>query len=336
MVLKSSSIESTKKNKEIKLNKFKVIIKKLIWETPDILRLTLVDPNNAQLPQWNAGAHIDIHLENNLIRQYSLSNDPANSDHYEIAVLKEKDGRGGSQFIHDTFSEGLEIEISKPQNHFQLAPEADFHIFLAGGIGITPIMAMIAELENQKKNYVLHYCTRTIENTAFHDRLSVNQNSGKIYLHHDNGNPKLGFNFKDYLKNYKKGTSLYYCGPPSFMDAIKLSTKDWPPSAVHCEYFSSPDNNLDIRDKKKAFKIKIASTGKVFTVPPESTIVEILRKNNFLIDTSCEDGFCGTCMTRYIEGEPEHRDSVLDDEDRKQFVLICCAGSKTPTLVLDL
>jgi len=317
-------------------NKLRVIVKTLIKETSDIIRITLADYKGGELPKWRAGAHIDLYLKNNFIRQYSLSNDPNEKDHYEIAVLKEENGSGGSRFIHENFHEGMELEISKPRNHFSLMPDAKYYILLAGGIGITPIMAMIEELESQKKNYLVYYCTRTIEKTAFWERLLSGASAGKVHIHHDNGDPKLGFDFESVLKEYKHDTSLYYCGPPSFMKAIEVSTKDWPRSSLNYEYFSKANKNAEKEVSKTSFNIKISSTGQVFEVPCESSIIQVLREHNFAVDTSCEDGFCGTCMTRYLEGKPEHRDSVLDEEDRKQFVLICCARSKTPTLVLDL
>ena len=313
-----------------------VCVKDIFKEAKDILRIELVRHNGSRLPQFNAGAHIDIFLPDGLIRQYSVCSNPKNKESYQIAVLKEVSGRGGSRVIHETFHVGMQIEISPPRNHFPLSMHAKKHLLLAGGIGVTPMIAMIYELEEKGAHYLMHYCTRSPDNTAFYDFLQLREIEEKVFFHHDQGNPENGLDIKTLLSTNEPGTHVYFCGPASFMNAVEGASADWPIETLHFEYFSKSEDSEFEEKNNKEFFVKIAKTGDVFEVKKNQTIVEVLRNNGLSIDTSCEDGFCGTCITKYVEGEPEHRDNVLDDEDRKNFVLICCARSKTPYLVLDL
>ncbi len=302
----------------------------------DILSFELADPAGRDLPRFTAGAHIDVHIDDGLVRQYSLCNDPDERHRYVIAVLNEPDGRGGSLALHETVSEGDLLTISEPRNHFRLADDAARHLLLAGGIGVTPMMAMIGTLEARGADYLMYYCARAPENTAFLDRLRPLVDAGRVALHHDGGDPRRGLDIDATLKNPEPGTHLYYCGPPGFMSAAASAVVHWPEGTVHFEYFTAPEDRAAGDHENTPFQVKIASTGDVFGVPADKTIIEVLRGNGLAVDTSCEHGYCATCMTRYLEGEPEHRDAVLDDEDRAEFVLICCARSRTPLLVLDL
>ena len=306
------------------------------WEAEDILSFELVDPNGGDLAPFAAGAHIDIHIDDGLVRQYSLCNDPDERHCYVIAVLIEPNGRGGSLALHETVSEGDLLTISEPRNHFRLADDAARHLLLAGGIGVAPMMAMIGTLEARGADYLMHYCTRAPDRTAFMDRLRSLIASGKVILHHDGGDPARGLDIEAMLKDHEAGTHLYYCGPGGFMTATAAAAGHWPEDTVHFEYFTAPEDDPAEYPENSPFQVKIANTGDVFDVPADKTIIEVLRGNGLAVDTSCEHGYCATCMTRYLEGEPEHRDAVLDDEDRAEFVLICCARSRTPLLVLDL
>lgn len=305
-------------------------------EAEDILSFELVDPAGRDLPWFTAGAHIDVHIGDGMVRQFSLCNDPSERHRYVIAVLKEPDGRGGSRALHDTVRPGGLLSVSEPRNYFPLAEDAAHHLLLAGGIGVTPMMAMVEALEAKGADYFLHYCARAPENTAFLDRLRPLVDAGRVALHHDGGDPRRGLDIDATLKNPEPGTHLYYCGPPGFMSAAASAVVHWPEGTVHFEYFTAPEDGAAGDRENTPFQVKIASTGDVFGVPADKTIVEVLREAGLPIDTSCEDGYCGTCLTRYLEGEPEHRDMVLDDEDRAEFVLICCARAKTSLLVLDL
>jgi vanillate O-demethylase ferredoxin subunit len=302
-------------------------------EAEDILTFELA-PVDGDLPPFEAGAHVDVHLPGGILRQYSLCNDPAERHRYVIAVLRETAGRGGSAALHEV-KPGEVVTISAPRNHFPLAGrEARSHLLLAGGIGVTPMMAMLATLRERGADYHLHYCTRSPERTAFLDRLAPLIEAGRVTLHHDGGDPARGLDLRALLATYEPGTHLYYCGPTGFMSAVKGATGAWPAHAVHFEYFAAPE--AEEGRENAPFQIKIKATGQVLDVPAAQSIVDVLRANGFAIDTDCREGYCGTCITRYFEGEPEHRDTVLSEKERKSYVMICCARAKASPLVLDL
>jgi ferredoxin-NADP reductase len=311
-------------------------VSSVTYETDDILSFELIDLRAASLPAFEAGAHIDVHIAPGLVRQFSLSGNPVERRRYQIAVLNEPNGRGGSKAMHETMRPGRTVTVSAPRNHFPLFKPARRHLLLAGGIGVTPMMAMIATLESEGAEWQMHYCTRSAEKTAFRERLQPLVDAGKVVLHHDGGNPKNGLDITAALTSVEPGTHLYYCGPPGFMSAAAEGARHWPESTVHFEFFSAPAEKPAEEHENKPFQVKLKSTGDVLDVPADKSIVEVLRENGRYVDTSCEEGFCGTCLTPYVEGEPEHRDTVLDDDDHAKYVLICCARAKSQLLVLDM
>lgn len=318
------------------MTKLTVKVNKITQEAEDIRSFELVDPNGRLLPMFTAGGHIDIELPNGLARQYSLSNDPRDVDRYVIAVLRETAGRGGSAYLHDTVKEGDTLTIGTPRNNFPLHEGAKHHILLAGGIGMTPMLAMARELATRGESFEMHYCTRTPEKTAFMAEIKASPFADKVQFHHDNGNPADGLDIGALLKDVREGTHIYYCGPTGFMHACEQASAHWPKGTVHCEYFSVDPTVT--HDADEAFQIKIASTGQVFDVPADKSIVDVLRANGFDVETMCEEGICGTCATVMLEGEADHRDFVLDDEEkaRGEFIMVCCSRAKSPMLTLDL
>lgn len=317
--------------------RFRVRVISTKYEAKGITVFEMASLDGTPLPPFSAGSHIDVWIAGNECRQYSLCGASAERDTYKIGVLREDDGTGGSVWVHENLRAGEIIEISPPRNLFPLSDTADAHLLLAGGIGVTPLIAMIHELEAKGAPYDLHFCARSAEQTPFMDFLGPRIAAGHVHIYLDNGNPAAGLDIAALLKEQPSGTNLYYCGPAGFMAAAKDGSAHWAKGAVHFEYFSAPasdasaDENVDV-----PFQVKLKDTEEVFDVPADRTIVEVLRENGVHVDTQCEDGFCATCMTRYVSGEPDHRDSVLDEDDRAQFVLICCARSKTPLLELDL
>jgi len=310
-------------------------VNKITREAQDIASFELVDPLGLELPRFTAGAHLDVRINDDIRRQYSLCNDPQERDRYVIAVLNEPAGRGGSRAMHEQIAIGSVLLVSAPRNRFPLAGrEARFHLLLAGGIGVTPMLAMIAELERRASPWHMHYCTRSPARTAFHDRLRPLIAAGKVELHHDDGDPTRGLDIARTLAAFEVGTHVYFCGPPGFMHAAKASVSAWPPFNVHYEYFTAADDRTEAVNTP--FQVKIKKSGQIFDIPADRSIVAVLRDNGFEIETDCEDGYCGTCITRYLDGEPEHRDTVLGEDERKRYAMICCARARSPMLVLDL
>lgn len=301
----------------------------------DILGFELVAAQGGALPSFTAGAHIDVQLPGGLTRQYSLYNDPSETHRYCIAVLREVSSRGGSIAMHEQVKVGARLEISPPRNHFPLAEAASRHVFLAGGIGITPILAMLRAVQARRQPFHLYYCTRSPERTAFLDELGLPVEEGHVTIHQDGGDPRRALDLPQVLREHVPGTHLYACGPGGFLDAVQRAAAHWPAASRHSERFSAPAP-VAAAEPETAFEICLASSGRRFTVQPGETVVDVLQDNGIDVDVSCREGYCGTCMTRYLQGQPIHRDSVLDDEDREEFVMICCCRAQGAPLVLDL
>jgi ferredoxin-NADP reductase len=311
-------------------------IRSISYLAQDINGYELVDPNGRDLPRFTAGSHIGVRLGDSMWRDYSLWNDPAERRRYCIAVLREKLGEA-SRHLHEAVRVGDMVEVALPRNHFPLAEEAQRHLFLAGGIGITPIMAMIAELRRRRAEFRLHYCTRSPERTAFRDELDLLAATGRAVLHYDGGDPAKGLDIGALLRERPAGTHLYYCGPAGMMDAAAAAAAHWPAGSVHCEYFSGPAAAPPARlEDDQAFRVRLAKSGGEYDVPPGETIINVLRRHGVETRTSCELGYCGACLTRYLDGEPDHRDPILGDKARETHMLICCSRARSPLLVLDL
>lgn len=309
-------------------------VRSITWLADAINGYELVDSRGRDLPGFEAGAHIALRLAGGPVRDYSLWNDPAERRRYCIAVLADPDPRAASRRLHETVKVGDLVEVSAPRNNFRLDPGARFHVLVAGGIGITPIMAMIAELRRRHAEFLLHYCTRSPEATAFREELELLAAQGRVRFHHDGGDPARSLDIAAALRVRTEGAHLYYCGPAPLMAAAAQAARDWPPETVHCEYFSAP-SDIDFGEDR-TFRVRLARGGGEFEIPPGETILEVLRRNGVPVRSSCELGYCGACLTRYVAGEPEHRDTMLAASDRARYVLICCARAKSPTLELDL
>src|SRR5215831_18239294 len=279
----------------------------------------LVDPRGRDLPRFTAGAHIAVRHGDGAVRDYSLWNDPAERRRYCIAVLREPDGEG-SRHWHERVRVGDSVEAATPRNNFPLAEAAERYLLLAGGIGITPIMAMIAELRRRRADFLLHYCTRSPEATAFRDELDLLAAQGRVRFHHDGGDPARGLDVAAALRDPLPGTHLYYCGPPLLMAAAAQAARGWPPGTVHCEDFSAPSAIGFGEDRP--FRIRLARRGGEYEIRPGETILEVLRRHGIAVKSACELGYCGACTTRYLAGEPEHRDEMLTAADRARYVLV--------------
>lgn len=315
-------------------------VRSLRQEAIDIKSYELVNIEGRELPPFTAGSHIDLHLSEGCVRQYSLCNDPSERTRYVIAVLNDRNGRGGSRLIHESFAIGTEIDVSPPRNNFNVAQDARHHLFLAGGIGITPIMAMIRQLQRAGAKFTLHYCTRGVAQTAFHDELIKLKGNGRVILHHDGGIPAQGLDISNLLRIQPRGTHLYICGPGGFMRVAQSAAAHWSAGTVHFEHFAAEAKakarqGSEIHDSED-FRIRVSSSGAEYSVPSNKSIVEVLRENGYQVDSSCEEGLCGACKTRYLSGEPVHSDYVLTDAEKEEWVMICCARCRSRTLELDI
>ena len=300
-----------------------------------VMCFELIDPTGANLPEFTAGSHIDVHLPNGLVRQYSLSGSPSVKSAYEIAVLLEPNSRGGSKSAHEDIQVGAEVTISHPKNHFQLE-KAKHSILFAGGIGITPILSMAEKLSSEGSSFEMHYCSRSSSRTAFVKRIQSAPFSSKVQFHFDDEDESQKLNAKEVLKNINPDTHLYVCGPKGFMDYIIQTAKDlgWPESQIHFEFFKV-ESTAKVDDG--SFDVQFASTGVVVNVPVDKTIAYALIEAGIEVPLSCEQGICGTCVMKVVDGTPDHRDVCLSDEDKdvKKMFTPCCSRAQSSMLVLD-
>jgi ferredoxin-NADP reductase len=293
----------------------------------------LVDPRGRDLPRFAAGAHVELRA-GGFLRRYSLWNDPAERRRYCIAVLREVASRGGSRHLHENVRVGDIVEVSPPRNNFPLDPTGERHLLIAGGIGIAPIMSMVTELRRRGAEFEVHYCARSPEGAAFRRELAPLAAEGRVRFHYDGGDPARGLDIAATLREPRPGTHLYYCGPAPLMAAATEATRDWPAGTVHCEYFTGVPEPGATEDHP--FRVQLAKTGGDYEVRAGETIAEVLQRHGVAVRTSCELGYCGTCLTPYLSGEPDHRDQVLEENGRQRYLLICCSRAKSPILVLDL
>jgi reductive dehalogenase len=305
----------------------------------DIMSFELVDPDGGDLPTFTAGSHIDVHVSDIIIRQYSLCNDPAERHRYVLGVLKEPQSRGGSIAMHEAVAAGDIIKISVPRNTFHLKEQERYSVLLAGGIGVTPILSMARRLWSLGRDFEFHYCSRSEGRMAFYEALGNEPFAERIHFHFDDQPKEQLLDIEGIMSRYQEGHNLYVCGPKGFMDFVTGAADDseWPNTAIHREYFVA-DPMAGHLDDAKAFTVKLASTGKSYEVGANQTIVEALAKNGIDIPISCEQGICGTCLTGVLEGEPDHRDTVQNDQDkaRNKQMTLCCSRAKGDLLVLDL
>jgi vanillate O-demethylase ferredoxin subunit len=305
-------------------------------EAQDIASFELVKPDGSALPGFSAGSHVDVQVPGGLTRQYSLCNDAAEMHRYRIAVLRDAGSRGGSAAMHDTLKEGDMLLISEPRNHFPLA-HAQRSLLFAGGIGVTPLLCMAQRLAQIGAEFHLHYCTRSPERTAFRDEIAASPYADRVAFHHDDGDAAQKLQLEVVLARPEPGAHIYVCGPTGFIDWVVQTAErlGWAKDQVHLEYFgAAPQDTAGDR----AFQVKIASSGATYDVPADQTVVHALQEHGIEILTSCEQGVCGTCITRVLQGECDHRDLYFTDEEKAkhdQFTP-CCSRAKGGVLVLDL
>ncbi|WP_237214679.1 PDR/VanB family oxidoreductase [Falsiroseomonas oryziterrae] len=299
----------------------------------DIHRFDLVHPDGAALPGFTAGAHLKVRTPNALVRRYSLCSDPNDTGAYSIAVKREAGGAGGSAAMCDALRAGDLLPCTAPRNDFPLSGRPVSRVFIAGGIGITPIMAMIHELEGTGgPPWKLWYLTRSPAHTAFRDELLAF--GSKVVFHHDGGDPDLAFDLWPVLEQ-PKGRHVHCCGPRGLMQAVRDMTGHWPSAAVHFEDFGAA---AAPRAEDAPFRVRLARSGTTVEVPVGTTMLDALRAAGHAVPSSCEAGTCGTCRTRLLGGSADHRDLVLMEHEKVGWVMPCVsrAAPGCAELVLDL
>jgi cytochrome P450/ferredoxin-NADP reductase len=299
----------------------------------DIVSLHLQSADGTPLPAHEAGSHVDVQVRSGLIRQYSLTGDPSDRSRYRLGVLLDPKSRGGSSAIHARFAQGEQIRIGKPRNNFPLDPSARHSILFAGGIGITPMLAMAYALQGQGTSWEMHYCGRTPDKLAFRDELA--RFGDRVHLHVDSGPKEQLLDVNAVLADAAPDRHLYVCGPNGFMDFVvgAAEANGWTKPNIHLERFGA-----EVNTDGAPFTVVARRSGKTFDVQPGQTIADRLTENGVQVQVSCQSGVCGTCLTTVLEGMPDHRDLVQTDLEKASNarITVCCSRSRTKTLVLDI
>jgi phthalate 4,5-dioxygenase reductase subunit len=300
----------------------------------DVFLFELAHRDGAHLPAFSGGAHVTVLTPNGLTRRYSLCNDPAHMDRYLLAVKREHQGQGGSASMIDQVQCGDELLTSAPRNDFSLDHQAASHLLIAGGIGITPLVSMLRELQSRGADFKLIYLTRDPECTAFLEELQAPELADRVVLHHDHGDLSRALDLSPWLANPREGLHLYCCGPRGLMQSVHERTRHWPSATVHFEDFGGTVPPQTTQDGP--FTVKLARSGRIVAVPAGISILEALRRENIPVPSSCESGTCGTCRTGLLAGVAEHRDYVLGEDEQASEIMICVSRAVSPQLELDL
>jgi vanillate monooxygenase ferredoxin subunit len=303
-------------------------------EAEGIVAVDLVAVDGTALPPFEAGDHIDVHLRPDLLRQYSLCGSPEDRSRYRLGVLREPISRGGSERFHLTMTTGTEVSISKPRGNFKLVELAPFSILLAGGIGVTPLLAMAHRLHELKRPFMFHYFVRKRSRAAFLDAIQASGFGEQLRLRVSDETATNDFDPRADLA-WGADRHVYICGPSGFQEAMTQHARagGWPDANIHKEAFGATIS-LD----GASFQIVAKKSGVTVTVPEGRTILEALREAGVEVEVACEQGVCGTCLTRVIEGIPDHRDSFQTDDEKanNDQITVCCSRSLTPLLILDV
>lgn len=302
-----------------------------------VVALDLGRPDGGDLPAWQPGAHVDVHLpapEGELVRQFSLCSAPEDRTLWRIAVLREPAGRGGSRYVHDVLAERDTLQVRGPRNHFPLEP-ADAYLFVAGGIGVTPLLPMVAQAERRGARWQLEYGGRTADSMAFRREL-VSRYGSRV-----RPRPEDRYGLLDLdglLGAPAPGTLVYCCGPEPLLRAVEERCAGWPQGALHVERFTAPQPSARATADAPSFEVELAVSGRTLTVPPELSVLEAVEKAGIAVLSSCRAGTCGTCETAVLEGAVEHRDTLLTAEERAcdDTMMICVSRAAGPRLVLEL
>ncbi len=320
----------------VKSENIEVRVYAVTFEAPGVHSFELRPVQGKELPPFTAGAHIDLHLPNGMLRSYSLANSQDETHRYVVGVNKAVDSRGGSKYMHETLHVGDTFSISPPRNNFELVEDAPHVVFIAGGIGITPLWCMIQRLEKLRKSWSLYYCARSRLNAGFLRQLQGLRENVHFDLHF-NFDDESGGNFLDLnevVKSAPPGSHLYCCGPIKMLEAFEKACEILPSENVHVEYFSTSLAPA----AAGGFFVELARSGGSVFVSKGETILDALLDQGINIPYSCAEGICGSCEVKVLEGIPDHRDVVLSKAAHaaNKSMMVCCSGCKSEKLVLDL
>lgn len=309
-----------------------LMVKQLTWEAAGVLSVTLADPDGKPLPAWEPGAHIDLTLGNGLIRQYSLCGDPDDPSVYQVAVLREQPSRGGSAYVHERLRPGDTVTVAEPLNKFALR-RAERSLFIAGGIGITPLLPMVRAAQHSGADWQLVYGGRRRASMAFLDELAGYGDRVEIVPEDERGMLDLA----RWLSEPSSGTLVYCCGPEGLIRAVEQRCQDWPAGTLQVERFAPKEETERADDEEREFDVVCHRSGITVHVPADCTIMAALRAAGIEVPSSCEEGVCATCETTVLEGIPDHRDSILSDAERaaNNTMMICVGRALSDRLVLD-
>ncbi|WP_457971185.1 PDR/VanB family oxidoreductase [Acinetobacter calcoaceticus] len=313
---------------------YDVVVKNRHVEGGNIAVMEFESATSATLPKVEAGAHIDVHLPNGMVRQYSLCQNPNDEGKFRLGILRDPESRGGSVSAFDEIKDGMQIQVSEPKNLFPLL-KAKHSVLIGGGIGITPLITMAYQLASEGTSFELHYCGASPENCAFVDEIKNGELAKYTTFHFKSEGASHRAFFESAIKDIDLESHIYTCGPVGFMDwVINLATThNFPEQQIHKEYFQ-----VETDTSGDSFEVVAERSGKIIMVEAGQTILQALAKEGIEIEMSCEQGVCGTCMCDVIEGEPDHRDVYFTDEEKasNEQILVCCSRSKTSRLVLDI
>ncbi len=311
-----------------------VVVKNRHVEGGNIAVMEFESATSTTLPKVEAGAHIDVHLPNGMVRQYSLCQNPNDEGKFRLGILRDPESRGGSVSAFDEIKDGMQIQVSEPKNLFPLL-KAKHSVLIGGGIGITPLITMAYQLAHEGTSFELHYCGASPEKCAFVDEIKNGELAKHTTFHFKSEGASHRAFFESAIKDIDLESHIYTCGPVGFMDwVINLATThDFPEQQIHKEYFQ-----VETDTSGDSFEVVAERSGKIIMVEAGETILQALAKEGIEIEMSCEQGVCGTCMCDVIEGEPDHRDVYFTDEEKasNEQILVCCSRSKTSRLVLDI
>jgi len=297
-----------------------------------VVTLELRDPAGADLPAWTPGSHIDLDLGPHLVRQYSLCGDPTDRAVWRVGILREPKSRGGSQYVHDILRQGDVVHVRGPRNHFPLQPSPRY-VFIAGGIGITPILPMVATATAADAAWELHYGGRSHGSMAFREYLS-DTFGARVAVHPQDEKGLLDLNA--ILGTPRPDTLVYCCGPESLLQAVEAHCASWPAGTLHVERFAPKEHAQPVR--QEAFEVELAQSGLTLTVTRDVSILDVLETAGVPVLSSCREGTCGTCETPVLAGQVDHRDSLLTAEEQaaNNTMFLCVSRAACPRLVLDL